>query len=123
MNKLSLYLHFPFCKAKCRYCDFYSLPKRELIPAYERALAKSFSAFSSLAPDSAVETVYLGGGTPSLATPEGIAEIFSSLRENFFISPDAEITSEMNPESTTAEVLQAFQTAGVNRISFGMQSS
>ena len=123
MNKLSLYLHFPFCKAKCRYCDFYSLPRKELIPAYERALAKSFSAFSPLAKSALVETVYLGGGTPSLATPEGIEEIFSSLRKYFALSQDAEITAEMNPESTTPEILSAFRKAGVNRISFGMQSA
>ena len=123
MNKLSLYLHFPFCKAKCKYCDFYSLPKREWIPAYEKALTNSFSAFSSIAPDTSIETVYLGGGTPSLATPKGIREIFSSLRGNFSVAPDAEITAEMNPESTDAEVLSAFREAGVNRISFGMQSA
>ncbi len=123
MNKLSLYLHFPFCKAKCRYCDFYSLPDRERISAYERALAQSFSAFSSMVPDTTVETVYLGGGTPSLATPEGIREIFASLRNNFSISDRAEITAEMNPESTSDGILSAFRKAGVNRISFGMQSA
>ncbi len=123
MNKLSLYLHFPFCKAKCRYCDFYSLPRQELIPSYEKALAKSFSAFSSLVSEPLVETVYLGGGTPSLATPEGIEEIFSSLRKAFAVSENAEITAEMNPESTTPEILQAFRSAGVNRVSFGMQSA
>ena len=123
MNKLSLYLHFPFCKAKCKYCDFYSLPKREWIPAYEKALANSFSAFSAMVPDFSVETVYLGGGTPSLATPDGIRRIFSSLRENFCIAPDAEITAEMNPESTDDEILSAFRESGVNRISFGMQSA
>ncbi len=116
-------MHFPFCKAKCRYCDFYSLPRREWIPAYEKALAKSFSHFSCLVPDAKVETVYLGGGTPSLATPEGIGEIFRSLRENFELSNHAEITAEMNPESTDAPILAAFRKAGVNRISFGMQSA
>lgn len=116
-------MHFPFCKAKCRYCDFYSLPRQELIPAYEKALAKSFSVFSPMVQDSQVETVYLGGGTPSLATPDGIGEIFSSLRKNFTVSQDAEITAEMNPESTTPQILQAFYNAGVNRISFGMQSA
>ena len=123
MNKLSLYLHFPFCKAKCRYCDFYSLPKRELIAPYEKALAKSFSAFSVLAPDARVETVYFGGGTPSLATESGIEEIFSSLRANFTVSEDAEITVEMNPESASEKILSAYHRAGVNRVSFGMQSA
>ncbi len=123
MNKLSLYLHFPFCKNKCNYCDFYSLPRQELIPAYQYKLAKSFPAFAALANDSIVETVYLGGGTPSLATPEGVAEIFSFLRESFCVSQGAEITVEMNPESTGEAILAAYAKAGVNRISFGMQSA
>ena len=116
-------MHFPFCKAKCGYCDFYSLPCRERIPAYEKALANSLVSFSRLVPDTTVETVYLGGGTPSLATPDGIKTIFASLRESFSVSEDAEITAEMNPESTNSENLSAFYGAGVNRISFGMQSA
>jgi len=120
---LSLYLHFPFCKAKCSYCDFYSLPRQEWIPFYEKALADSFQAFSSLAPDRKVETVYFGGGTPSLATPDGIERIFTSLRESFLLSENAEFTVEMNPESASESVLTAFSKAGANRISFGMQSA
>ena len=116
-------MHFPFCKAKCRYCDFYSLPKGELIPPYEKALAKSFSAFSALAPDARVETVYFGGGTPSLATSSGVEVIFSSLRANFTVSENAEITVEMNPESASEQILSAYYRAGVNRVSFGMQSA
>lgn len=116
-------MHFPFCKAKCRYCDFYSLSRHELIEAYEGALAKSLVAFSSLAPDRRVETVYFGGGTPSLASPCGIGEIFSTLRKSFVIAEDAEITVEMNPESANDGILTACREAGVNRLSFGMQSA
>ena len=123
MNKLSLYLHFPFCKAKCNYCDFYSLPCPERIVSYENALAKSFSAFAELVPESVVETVYLGGGTPGLATPGGVERIFTALRNSFSLSPEAEITVEMNPESASEEILSAYRFVGVNRISFGMQSA
>ncbi len=116
-------MHFPFCKAKCHYCDFYSLPSLDLICAYEAALAKSIPSFSTLVSDAKIETVYFGGGTPGLATPAGVEKIFSSLRENFVFSDTAEITVEMNPESTTREILEAYRKAGANRISFGMQSA
>lgn len=76
-----------------------------------------------MTPDARVETVYFGGGTPSLATVSGVEEIFSSLRINFTIARDAEITVEMNPESASEKILSAYYRAGVNRISFGMQSA
>ncbi|MBR5295080.1 MAG: radical SAM family heme chaperone HemW [Clostridia bacterium] len=123
MNKLSLYLHFPFCKKKCNYCDFYSLPNLSLITPYEKVLCKSFSAFSDKARGYEVETIYFGGGTPSLFTTNGIGEVFSSLRNAFSISPDAEITVEMNPESASEELLRAFVEEGANRISMGVQST
>ncbi len=123
MNDLSLYLHVPFCKGKCRYCDFYSVICPEKIGLFEKALVRDLLAFSEKARDYKVRTVYFGGGTPSLLSPKGIKEIFSALRKAYRISPDAEITVEMNPESASEEVLSAFYREGANRISFGMQSA
>ena len=123
MNDLSLYLHFPFCKGKCAYCDFYSLPAPEMISDFEKALCRNLLSFSEKAKDYEVKTVYFGGGTPSLLSPRGVNEIFSALRKGYRISPDAEITVEMNPESATDEILSAFFENGANRISFGMQSA
>lgn len=122
MNELSLYLHFPFCKKKCHYCDFYSLPDLSQKRLYEKALAKSLSCFEE-ARGREVSTVYLGGGTPSLCSKEGIEEIFLAIRENFSLLPDAEITAEMNPESASEDIISAFAEAGGNRISFGVQST
>ena len=122
MNNLSLYLHYPFCKKKCNYCDFYSLPDLSGKRRYEKALAESLSCFKE-ARGREVSTVYFGGGTPSLFSKEGLDEIFSAIRENFSLLPGAEITVEMNPESASEEILSAFAEKGVNRISFGVQSS
>ncbi len=123
MNSLSLYLHFPFCKAKCRYCDFYSLPDVSRVGEYEKALARAVSFFGEKYPDRSVSTVYFGGGTPSLMSPDGLTEIFSALRQSFSVKEDAEITVEMNPESATDTILAAAKEAGVNRLSFGVQSA
>ncbi len=91
--------------------------------AYEEALCRSFVPWRERLSDYTAETLYFGGGTPSLATREGIGRIFRSLRENFSISKKAEITVEMNPESASREVLEAWREAGANRISFGLQSA
>ncbi len=122
MSKLSLYLHYPFCKKKCHYCDFYSLPDLSHKRLYEKALCKSLSSFDE-ARGREVSTVYFGGGTPSLFSKEGIGEIFCAIRKNFSLLPGAEITAEMNPESASEEILSAFAAQGVNRISFGVQST
>ena len=123
MNNLSLYLHVPFCKGKCHYCDFYSLVEPGLIRDFEKALCRDLALFSSKAEDYEVKTVYFGGGTPSLLSPLGVREIFAVLKKEYRLSPKAEITVEMNPESATEEVLSAFFESGANRISFGMQSA
>lgn len=123
MNSLSLYLHFPFCRAKCRYCDFYSLPAVSLIGEYETALCRALSAFGETFPGRRVSTVYFGGGTPSLVTPDGLKRIFSVMRQSFLLEEGAEITMEMNPESAADAVLSAAKEVGVNRLSFGVQSA
>lgn len=123
MNRVGLYLHFPFCKAKCGYCDFYSRCDLSKIPSYEKALCGGLEQLAPMLSDSAVDTVYFGGGTPSLATAEGMKSIFETMRRNVCVTEDAEITVEMNPESTTQELLVTLRELGVGRISFGMQSA
>lgn len=116
---LGLYLHIPYCFSKCRYCDFYSRPgARGVPPAYTDALLRELARFAPqqpLRPD----TIYFGGGTPSLLRPEDAARLIEAASP----LPGAEITLEANPETVTEDSLRAFREAGVNRISFGVQSA
>ena len=116
---LGLYLHIPYCFSKCRYCDFYSAPGQRGVPrAYVDALLREFSRF---APDAPLrpDTLYFGGGTPSLLDPADAARLIAAAQP----LPGAEITLEANPETVTEDSLRAFREAGVNRISFGVQSA
>ena len=116
---LGLYLHIPYCFSKCRYCDFYSHPGERGVPeAYVDALLRELSRFAPerpLQPD----TLYFGGGTPSLLRPEQAKRLIDAACP----MPGAEITLEANPETVTEESLAGFREAGVNRISFGVQSA
>lgn len=123
MNRIGLYLHVPFCRRKCRYCDFYSLAEREREGAYVDKLVSFLSLYGEKLRDRTVDTVYLGGGTPSLLSPASLERILCAVRDHFSLAPDAEITSEGNPESLTDEVLSALRASGVNRLSIGMQSA
>jgi oxygen-independent coproporphyrinogen III oxidase len=114
-----LYVHIPFCVRKCTYCDFYSLPQRlELIPAFLDAVLAEAQACRGRK----FETLFLGGGTPSLLGPSGISILLDGLRRSFDIAGLIEATLEANPESVTPELLQAARGAGLNRISIGVQS-
>ena len=116
---LGLYLHIPYCFSKCRYCDFYSQPGERGVPdAYVDALLRELARF---APDAPLrpDTVYFGGGTPSLLSP---AQVGRLIRAACPVS-GAEVTLEANPETVTEESLRGFREAGVNRISFGVQSA
>ena len=121
---LGLYIHIPFCRSKCDYCDFYSLSGREAdMDDYLRALithikqaAPSVSAFP-------VDTVYFGGGTPSIFGSGRLNEVLAELKQQFHILPDAEITLEGNPDSVDVPLLTALRRAGVNRLSLGVQSA
>ena len=121
-ESVGLYLHYPFCRKKCGYCDFYSLPALSLRRDYEKALCRALESAAEMLRDRCLATVYFGGGTPSLLTEEGGKEIFSRVFSLFRVEKDAEITLEANPESTTEKALSSFLEWGVNRLSFGMQS-
>jgi len=119
-----IYLHFPFCKVKCMYCDFYSIPKREdEIPKFVESLANEISLYAdSHDVDWKFDTIFLGGGTPSLFTTKGLELILETLDEKFDLSNVIEITLEANPGETPYEKLKAFRELGVNRLSMGFQS-
>ncbi len=116
---LGLYLHIPYCFSKCRYCDFYSAPGQRSVPhGYVDALLRELARFSPDAP-LCPDTVYFGGGTPSLLAPADVARLLSAAQP----APGAEITLEANPETVTLDTLRRYRDAGVNRISFGVQSA
>ena len=121
---LGLYIHIPFCAAKCRYCDFYSAPSgAELRVLYVTALCSHIREMAKRAGAYAVDTVYIGGGTPTLLGALPLAEILRTVRENYQLAPDAEITVECNPLTNTAGLFEGLFAAGVNRLSIGLQSA
>jgi oxygen-independent coproporphyrinogen-3 oxidase len=119
-NDLGLYLHIPFCSAICNYCNFNrGLYDAGLKQRYVDALACQIQDGSD---GSRADTVFFGGGTPSLLDPDEIARLMAACRASFDVAGDAEVTLEANPETVTRERLAAFRAAGVNRLSFGVQS-
>ncbi len=129
MIAYALYLHIPFCRQRCSYCDFNTYTTLgDLQAAYVAALAAEIRQVGALAaaagdPRPAVRTIFLGGGTPSLLSPEQLGDILAAAREAFAVLPDAEITMEANPGTVSAGTLAAYRALGVNRLSFGVQSA
>ena len=125
MNRgpLGLYLHFPFCVRKCRYCDFLSFPSDEAgREAYLQRLKKEIIVRGEKYQDYTIETLFIGGGTPSLMTGQQLTELLDTVRTAFHVSPSGEWTMECNPGTTDAETLKIYRAAGINRLSFGLQS-
>ncbi len=124
-KNLGIYLHIPFCIQKCAYCDFCSFPNTsaELREKYVEVLCRDIEDRAALCREHIADTVYFGGGTPTLLTAAQFEKIFSALRKNFTVSPDAEITVECNPKTASFEHFRALRALGVNRLSIGMQSA
>ena len=119
----SLYVHIPFCTAKCTYCDFNSYAGQEsLMAPYAEALAREARLWSPLLRGRAVETVFFGGGTPSFMPLASLALILAALRDRFDLASDAEVSLEANPGTVDAAKILGLRAAGFNRISFGVQS-
>jgi len=117
-----LYVHIPFCKHKCGYCDFNAYAGMDrLMPNYITALERELAAARELHEFAPLQTVYLGGGTPSLLPPELIERLLKFIRGSFDIAPDAEVTLEANPASTDEARVAAWLDGGVNRLSLGVQ--
>lgn len=126
INKmLGIYVHFPFCEKKCNYCAFSSFVNKNKEDEYISHLLNEINSFGASHREShyrKVDTIYLGGGTPSIIDEENIGKVVKCLRQNFEVSTEAEITIECNPHSTTLGKLQLYKSLGINRISFGVQS-
>ena len=123
-RNLELYLHIPFCVRKCNYCDFFSASgTEEEQAAYVSAMVQEIQSYQELSGEYEVQTIFLGGGTPSLLTPEQIEQIFDAIYHTFSVNKNAEITMEMNPGTVNIEKLHAMKAAGVNRLSIGLQSA
>ena len=120
---LALYLHIPFCTAKCGYCDFNSYEHLDhLVPAYTPALVRELELWAPAARPYRVDTVFFGGGTPSLTSLDDMSRISAAIREHFDLSPSVEWTLEANPGELTREHLEGLRRLGVNRLSIGVQS-
>lgn len=123
MASLALYLHIPFCTAKCGYCDFNSYEGIDhLVPGYTKALLREIQLWAPAARESRVHTIFFGGGTPSLTSLDDMRDISTALRDNYDIAPDAEWTLEANPTELQDNHLSGLRSLGVNRLSIGVQS-
>ncbi|MEA2646889.1 MAG: hypothetical protein QOE92_1972 [Chloroflexota bacterium] len=119
----SLYIHVPFCVSKCPYCDFNShVGVEHLFARYSRALVTEIRRWGDELDHPRLDTIFIGGGTPSRVPAAHIAAALDAARESFAVSPDAEVTMEANPHSAEAEKMEAWLAAGVNRLSLGFQS-
>ncbi len=123
-EKLGIYIHIPFCRSKCAYCDFYSLAGRdERMDPYNRALLAHIRETSLLTEDMVVDTIYFGGGTPSWYGVKRLKSLLAEIKKRFRVEKGAEITLEANPDSVNPKDLRVLRRAGFNRISLGMQSA
>ena len=121
---LGIYVHVPFCRSKCQYCDFYSLTCKDdkSIETYLRAVCAHIKESGALTPGYKVDTIYFGGGTPSFLGSDALATILTTIRRNFDVDPNAEITFEANPDSVSDQLLRRLKAEGFNRVSLGVQS-
>jgi putative oxygen-independent coproporphyrinogen III oxidase len=119
-----IYVHWPFCKAKCPYCDFNSHVRHEAVDgnSFADALVTELKYMATRTPGRTVSSIFFGGGTPSLMPPKAVAQVLDGIAAFWPVAPDAEITLEANPTSVEAENFRGYRTAGVNRVSVGVQA-
>jgi oxygen-independent coproporphyrinogen III oxidase len=117
-----IYIHIPFCKTRCNYCDFFKSTNVSLVKSYSQAVKKEIGLRRDYLQDKKIETVYFGGGTPSLLSISDIEELINEVSQTFTLHPQAEITLEANPDDLTKEYLQSLKKSGINRLSIGIQS-
>lgn len=120
MEEPGLYIHVPFCRTKCPYCDFYSVTSPHWTREWVRCLDQEARLYRNFF--QTFDTLYLGGGTPSILSSDQLSEVFTFLRIAFTFSPSCEITLEVNPDDVTAEKSRTWKTLGINRVSVGVQS-
>ena len=121
---LGIYVHVPFCRSKCQYCDFYSLSTKDdkMIDEYLKAICDHIKETGPLAPGYKVDSIYFGGGTPSYLGADALATILTVIRRSFDVDSSAEITFEANPDSVSDSLLKRMRAEGFNRISLGVQN-
>ena len=119
-----VYVHWPFCRAKCPYCDFNSHVRHQAVDAmgFARALVREVGEMAARTPGRRADSVFFGGGTPSLMPPEAVAAVLDAIAANWAIASDIEVTLEANPTSAEAENFAGYRAAGVNRASVGVQA-
>ncbi|MFI3171766.1 MAG: radical SAM family heme chaperone HemW [Eubacteriales bacterium] len=124
MKELELYIHIPFCKQKCAYCDFlsFALPETEQ-NRYVEALLFEIECYRELANNYKVTTIFIGGGTPSILSIENMSQIIQLIKDIFYITQDVEFTIEINPGTVDEEKIRAYQSLGINRFSIGLQAT
>lgn len=122
---LGLYVHIPFCVKKCRYCDFLSAPYDEVTKEkYVQALCKEIGEYQAFTKEYYLETIYFGGGTPSVLDVKLLEQILNTIKQSFTVDMEkAEVTVEVNPATVTKEKLEAYRKLGINRLSIGVQSA
>lgn len=131
-KEIGLYVHIPFCKQKCYYCDFVSFAgQKQMEEKYVNALKKEIEKYAlenkvmskhNIEPEFIIKTIYIGGGTPSYINEKYIVEIINTIRQNFKVKEEAEITIEVNPGTVNLEKLATYKKCGINRLSIGLQA-
>jgi oxygen-independent coproporphyrinogen-3 oxidase len=119
---IGLYIHIPFCERKCFYCDFYSVTSLQLIKSFFDALSKEILLYSEEFKSEEIQTIYFGGGTPSIISQNYIEHVLNDIAKHYSISSECEITIECNPNSIDKDKLSHYKNIGINRISLGVQS-
>ena len=123
-DRLGIYIHIPFCVSKCSYCDFYSIAGgKQRMPDYQSALLSHISESAEAIESYEIDSIYIGGGTPSCYGAKRIVEILDELKRIGNVRLDSEITVEVNPDTTKLEELKLLRAEGVNRLSIGVQSA
>ncbi len=123
MKPAGIYIHIPFCRSRCSYCDFATgMYSAAMAERYVHSLVKEVGSWREVEPAETVDTIYFGGGTPSLLSPAQLEALLKAMRQRFSVSADVDVSIEINPGTVTPEVLAAFRNLGVNRASFGAQT-
>jgi oxygen-independent coproporphyrinogen-3 oxidase len=123
MKPAGIYIHIPFCRSRCSYCDFATgMYNAAMAERYVHSLVNEIGSWREVEPAETVDTIYFGGGTPSLLSPAQLEALLKVVRQRFSVSADAEVSIEINPGTVTPEALAAFRHLGINRASFGAQT-
>src|SRR5690554_2606432 len=117
-----IYIHIPFCRRKCYYCDFYKTTNNSRTSDLLEALRLEINSRKDYVKGEPVETIYFGGGTPSVLNERQISDILNNINKHYSVKDSAEITFEANPDDLTNDYLQALRNTGINRLSIGVQS-